>query len=160
MGLSTIVGATGWWLVLPYPPLVLIGTMLGFLVGRTIVGIALPVASDRESPAWAHCSLLLTVGAGLAVIVGGIFVDGQGWLRGEGAGLLLMFIVLPTLVVLGLIGGPMATTAARKALNAVRTGARPSGEKPLAQMALLLSCLMTIALLGFLLWMLLGLLGH
>lgn len=51
-------------------------------------------------------------------------------------------------------------SAARRALNAVRTGARPSGEKPLAQVALLLSCLMTIALLGFLLWMLLGLLGH
>jgi hypothetical protein len=34
-----------------------------FRVGRTIVDIALPVASDRESPAWfpgAHWSLVLS----------------------------------------------------------------------------------------------------
>jgi hypothetical protein len=157
VGISTVAGTTGWWVVFGETPLILIGTMLGFLVGRTIVGIALPVASERESPAWfpgAHWSLLLSVGAWLAVIAGGVFVVSLGWLRGEGASMLLMFIVMPALVVLGLIGGPTATSAARKALNAIHAGQRPSGEKPLAQLALFLSGLMTIALLGFLLWML------
>ena len=157
VAVTTAAGTAGSWLLTGEAALALVGTLVGFLTGRTIIGLALPVQGDRESPAWfpgAQCSLFLAVGAWFAVVAGWAFVASRGWLRGEGAGLLLMFFILPVLAVVGLIGGPTASSVARKALAAIAAGRRPERERPVAELALFLSRAMSVALLAFLAWLL------
>lgn len=157
VAVATVAGTAGSWLIAGEAALALVGTLVGFLTGQTIVGLALPVRGDRESPAWfpgAQCSLFLAVGAWFAVVAGWASVASRGWLRGEGAGLLLMFFILPALAVVGLIGGPTASSVARKALAAIAAGRRPERERPVAELALFLSRAMSVALLAVLAWLL------
>ena len=54
----------------------------------------------------------------------------------------------------GLIGGPTASSMARNALAAVAAGRRPERERPVAELALFLSRAMSVTLLAVLAWLL------
>lgn len=154
---TTLLGVGGWLGAFGWSPLVPLGALLGFLVGRTIVDLVSSAADDRGMPAWfpsAHWSLALAVGSWVVAIGFLGLVAQAGWLRGEGASQLLMFFILPVVTVLGLLGGPTAARWARHALRQIRAGERPASGQRLARIALTLSWLMSLALFGGLLWLL------
>ena len=136
------------------PGFAFVGALLGYLVGR-IGG-----ARSREDQAAksrfpnAHLCFVLSVGAWMLILAFGAWVSIAGLLRGEGASLLLMFIVLPGVTICWLVGGPMASLVGRNAMEQVKAGTRPADDLWLAQTGMILSRVMTIVLLGLLLWML------
>lgn len=153
---ATLLGAAGGLSVFGWSPMILLAALLGFLVGRTIVTSIWPPAEGWGMPAWwpnAHCSLILAGGAWVvAVGLLGLAVQ-AGWFRGDGAGPLLMFIGLPVVSGCGLIGGPTASILARRAVHQIQEGQRPASDRRLVRIALILSRLMSLTLLGFLLWL-------
>lgn len=160
VGVASLLGtAVGWW-VLGASPLILIGSLLGFLTGRTIFGMTVEGADDRSGPAWfpnAYVAVALSVG-GWLLAFGLWLLHANGMLRGEGASL-LFFLFLPLVGVCGLIGGPTASALARRASRQVELGQRPEGDRRWARLALVLSRAMTVAVLGFLFYMLARLFG-
>jgi hypothetical protein len=136
------------------PGFVLVGALLGYLVGR--IGAARspgPHSGPNRFP-HAHLCLLLSAGAWMLMLAFGGCVVFGGWLRGEGASLLLMFFVLPVVFVCWLIGGPMASLAGRNALEQIKTGTRPDSDSWFANTGMALSRAATILLLALLCWML------
>lgn len=160
--LATGAGAGLGWSASAWLPLLLVGGLLGFLVGRTVVGLVWPGERTVRMPAWfpsSHWSLALAVGSWGLVLGFAVLVYQAGWLRGEGASLLLLFFILPVATALGLIGGPTASLIARRALSQIQAGERPASEQRLARIALILSYLMSLTLAGFLLWLLVMIYG-
>ncbi len=180
---GTLTGAAAGYLLFGWSPLILLGVLVGFLAGQTIHGLVLPgpearsgneaplvarrfkapaTTPDREHPgphlpppgSRPPVALILTITAwGLALLGAGL-VSSWGWFDGEGAGLALLLIGLPVLAALGMLGGPTASQAARRALREIEAGERPESDRNLASLALGLSRLTTLALGGFLLWLL------
>jgi len=66
-----------------------------------------------------------------------------------------MFLVLPVLALLGLMGGSTASGVARRTLRQIEAGQRPEADRGRAQLALTLSRLTTVALVAFLGWLVL-----
>jgi len=160
--LAVLLGAGGGLWVFGRSPLIIVGALAGFLVGRTVVRLVCPVEDARRAPAWfpgAHWSLGLAVSAWVLAIGLWGLVLGAGLLRGEGASLLLMFIILPLTAVCWLIGGPIASMAAQLGLRQIQAGERPGSDQRLVRLGQTLSRLMSFALLGFLLWLLMKVSG-
>ena len=152
----SLVGAGGGWWVFGGAAGMLVGVLAGFLIGRTVRGIVLPGEDDPGLPSFlssARWSLILSIGAWVAAGPLWALALGADLLRGEGEGLVLIF-VLPFTGLCWLIGGPLASTAARRALKQIETGQLPESDRPMAQHGLILSRLMTFTLLGSLLWLL------
>jgi hypothetical protein len=155
-GVTTLLGATGGRWLLGDWALTVAGGLAGALLGRAIAGWRHPGEDDPKLPRIipsAHGSLLLSGGAWTAVIGFWAFAWRLGFVGGEGASLLLLFVVLPFNALCWLIGGPLASTAARHAIRQIQAGNRPENDRRLARMGLLLSRLMSLALLTFLLWL-------
>jgi len=180
--LATVLGALVGLAAFGLSPAILFGVMLGFLTGQTIHGLVFPASAD-DSPtgrrAWSgqpgrttqgvtetpggpatavpgrDLSLALVLGAWGLIVPFVALLAQLGLLRGEGAGLVLMFLVLPVLGLLGLMGGSTASTAARRTLRQIEAGQRPEADRDRARLALTLSRLTTVALVAFLGWLLL-----
>jgi hypothetical protein len=89
-------------------PLILLGMLVGFLAGRTLVGTLWPAREDSGTPSWipsAHWSLFLSLTGWGAAIGLFAFLQTAGFLRGEGASL-LMILILPAAGICGLLAGP------------------------------------------------------
>lgn len=159
VGVASLLGTGfGWW-VFGGSPLILIGSLLGFLTGRTVFGIIAPEAEERSGPAWipqAHLAVGLSVGGWLLAF--GLGLLSNEMLRGEGASL-LMLLFLPGVGVCGLLGGPTASTMARRGLRQIESGQRPESDRRWAWWALVLGRAMTVTVLIFLLSMLVRLFG-
>jgi hypothetical protein len=154
--LAVLLGAGGGLWVFGRSPLIIVGALAGFLVGRTIVQIVCPVEDARRAPTWfpgAYWSLGLSIGAWVVAICFWGFVLTAGMLQGEGASLLLMFFVLPLTGVCWLIGGPIASIAAQLGLRQIQAGQRLESDRRLLRLSQTLSRLMSFALLAFLLWL-------
>lgn len=157
-----LLGACAGVAVFGKSPLIWLGVLFGFLVGRTWIGLsgtgpeAAPGVSFRSSPKWS----LWLVGLGW---IGALLVTGAaasvGQFGREGSGLLFVMFFLPAFACCGLLGGPTATGVALRALDQVESGVRPDAERHPALLALLLSRLTTAALLGFLVWVMVRMLG-
>lgn len=181
--IATLLGAGAGFGLFGVSPMILLGVLVGFLFGQTIHGVVCPEEEDRgaapppaDSDGLGHPvansiwgepgmrpsasgtprALLLTLSAwGLAVLFL-VLLSGLGWFKGDGAGLALLFIGLPVLALLGLMGGPTAAAAARRTLKQIDKGQCPESERDAAQLALILSRLTTAALLALLVWLLVG----
>jgi hypothetical protein len=179
---ATLLGALGGLAVFGLSPTILFGVLVGFLSGQTIHGLAFPTTVDHGTtgrqvwsgePGRTTGAATETAGAPTAVVPGrdwslalvlgawGLFLPFLGLLAqlgllgGEGAGLVLMFIVLPVLALLGLMGGSTASGVARRTLRQIEAGQRPEADRGRAQLALTLSRLTTVALVAFLGWLVL-----
>ncbi|MSU34481.1 MAG: hypothetical protein EXS36_05125 [Pedosphaera sp.] len=152
-----LAGSVGGLLVFGLSPMILLGVLFGFLVGRTWVGLAEPStrvdrgSSGVSSPVLSLFLVFLGWGGALTVIG---FAAASGLFGRDGSGLLFLFVFVPLLSFCGLLGGPTATSAASRALQQVESGARPETQRGLARWALRLSYLTTAILVGFLLWVL------
>lgn len=159
VGVASLLGTgIGWW-VFGGSPLILIGSLVGFLTGRTIFGLVAPEAEERSGRSWiphAHLAVGLSVGGWVLAL--GLGLLSNEMLRGEGASL-LMLLFLPGVGVCGLLGGPTASTMARRGLRQIESGQRPESDRRWARVALVLSRAMTVAVLVFLLFMLVRVFG-
>ena len=154
--LAVLLGAGGALWAFGRSPLIIVGALAGFLVGRTMVLMVCPPAKVRSAPSWfpgAHWSLGLSIAGWVLASCFWGFVLSQGLLWREGASLLLPFFVLPVTMVCWLIGGPIASIAAQLGLRQIQTGQRPESDQRLVRSSRTLSRLMSFTLLGFLLWL-------
>ena len=156
VGVCALLGALGGFVAFGSSPLILLGVLFGFLTGRTWVGLVEPGPDTNagslrvSSPAGSLWLVVLGWGGAIAVMA---LAANLGMFGSDGSGLVFMLVIVPLLSVCGLLAGPTATSAARRALRQVESGERPASERSLAQWALGLSHLTTAALVGFLIWL-------
>ncbi len=162
MSVALLLGAGAGWGTFGSWPLAVVGTLAGFLVGRTFAGIWFPEEDEGRVPKClspAGWSLILSIGGWVAALFVWTFIVATGFLRGEGASLLFLFFVLPLTTVCWSIAGPTASSVARQALRQIAAGTRPASDRSPARMALTLSRLMNFTFWGFLIWLLIALAG-
>lgn len=158
----TGVGACAGVAVFGRSPLIWLGVLFGFLVGRTWMGLTgtrpheAVGASFRSSPQWSLA--LVALGWTGALAVAG-FAASVGLFGMEGSGLLFALVFLPAWAFCGLLGGPTATAVARRALHQVESGMRPEADRRRARRALHLSVGTTAVLLVLLVWVAVQMLG-
>jgi hypothetical protein len=152
--MAVVLGAASGYYFGGEPSFSLVGALLGFLVGR-IGAQQRPTGRALASGFLnAHLCLFLSAGAWVLGLAVGYWVSVLGLLRGEGASLLLMFIVLPAMVICWLIGGPIALLVGRNAVGQIEAGARPQSDMWLARTGMVLSRAMNIVVLVLLVWLL------
>ncbi|HRI12034.1 MAG TPA: hypothetical protein PLX89_03425 [Verrucomicrobiota bacterium] len=160
VGIATLVGAGGAFAWFRNWSSAVIGILVGLVFGLQIVRMRNPDKDDFglpkfcSKPVWVMALSVVAWAAVSVVWLGSLLA---GWLRGEGAGLLLMFIVLPLTTFFWLIGGPMVSQAARHSLRQIGSGRRPETDRATVRLALTLSRLMSLAFFSFLLWLLVSL---